>query len=158
MRTCSTWCLGQTHPPPAPEGIHLQSLVSGLSNQLTRTLHPAEGLLCLEPLPSDAGVSPDVDSHSYPQWQSPSLSPRGLGPSSLQGQGGQIHRPWDGEGSHSLEQQSSVLIHSGVTWGALNAYNAGMLFQDTLNSGVLPVCAGGYQQQVQRLPPGDQGA
>ena len=26
MRTCSTWCLGQTHPPPAPEGIHLQSL------------------------------------------------------------------------------------------------------------------------------------
>lgn len=156
MRTCSTWCLGQTHPPRPLRGSICKASVSGLSNQLT--LHPAEGLLCLQPLPSDAGVSPDVDSHSGPQWQSPALSPRGLGPSSLQGQGGQIHCPWDGEGSHSLEQQSSVLTHSGVTWGALNAYNAGMLFQDTLNSGVLPVCAGGYQQQVQRLPPGDQGA
>lgn len=149
---------GRVVLPRPLRGSICKAPVSGLSNQLMRTLRPAEGLLCLQPLPSDAGVSPDVDSHSRPQWQSPALSPRGLGPLSFQEQGGQIHCPWDGEGSHSLEQQSSVLIHSGVTWGALNVYNAGMLFQDILSSGVLPVCAGGQQQQVQRLPPRDQGS
>lgn len=128
MRTCTTSCLGAESCSPAPEGIHLQSPSLGLSNQLTMTLHPAEGL----PLPPTPPLRCRCESRCWQPFTSSVAEPSSTpGPGALVPSRTSRSNPlplgWGGQSS--LEQQSSVLIHSGVTWGALNVYNAGMLFR-----------------------------